>query len=84
MPTLPEEGGAGGQYDLVRLYLVGLAGQGHVEKVPIVPEVLEGVADVSLEVVPFEAEFLLFRHLYLITKFFIATQKRWQFCSGVY
>jgi hypothetical protein len=48
------------------LYLVALACQGHVEKVPVVPEVLEGVADVSLEVVPFEAEFLLFRHLYLI------------------
>ncbi len=48
------------------LYLVALTGQGHVEKVPVVPEVLEGVADISLEVVPFEAEFLLFRHLYLI------------------
>ena len=56
----PEEGGAGREDDLVRLDLAALAGQGHVEKVPIVAQIFEGVADVPLKVVPFQTKLLLF------------------------
>jgi hypothetical protein len=48
VPVAPEhcaeEGGAGGQDDFVRLQLLIIARQGHVEKVFVLPELPEGAA----------------------------------------
>ena len=51
-----EEGAAGGEDDLVRLDLLLLARQGHVEQVLVVPQLPKGGADVGLEVIPLQAE----------------------------
>ncbi len=64
-----EEGGAGGEDDLVRLDLVAiLTGQRHVEEVFVLAKFAKGAADVGLEVVPTQAE-LLGRAHYVATLF---------------
>ena len=47
-----EEGGAGGEDDLVRLQLVVLAGEGHVEEILVLSKLLESWTYVRLEVIP--------------------------------
>ena len=57
-----EEGGTGGQDDLVCLDLLLATRQRHVKQFPLRQQVLEAAADVALEVVPLKAE-LLASHL---------------------
>jgi hypothetical protein len=55
---LPKEGAAGAQYDLVRLDLLVLAGQRHVEKVLVLAQLAQRRAHVPLEIVPAKAKLL--------------------------
>ena len=58
-----EEGGAGGEDDLVGLQLVAvLAGQRHVKEVLVVAQLAKCAANVRLEIVPPEAELLCRAH----------------------
>jgi hypothetical protein len=52
----PEVGGAGAQHYLVRLQVLALRRQGHVNKVLRLQDVLEGGGEGELVVVPFQAE----------------------------
>ena len=54
----PEKRGAGGEDELVGLDLLLLARDRHIEKVLLVPYLLEGLADVPLEVVPLKTKFI--------------------------
>ena len=54
----PEKRGAGGEDELVGLDLLLLARNRHIEKVLLVPYLLEGLADVPLEVVPLKTKFI--------------------------
>ena len=54
-----EEWGAGGENHLVRLHLLLLAGQRHVEEILVLPQLAECTADVAFKVIPPKAE--LFR-----------------------
>ena len=56
LQDLLEEGGAGGDDDLVRLHLLVLACQGHVVEIWIIFEVSESVSDVLVEIIPLQTE----------------------------
>ena len=71
----PEEGAARAQDHFVRVNLIVLARQGHVEKLTLVPNITKCDAYVALEVVPFQAKLFgrhfdkvssLIAHFYLI------------------
>ena len=53
-----EERAAGGDDDLVSFDLIVITGQSYVEKVFLLPKLPKGPADVGLEVIPLQAEFL--------------------------
>ena len=59
----PEEGGAGGQDELVGLDLFLLARDRHIKKVLLIPQFLERLADVPLEVVPLKTKFIPWPHV---------------------
>ena len=51
---VPEEGGAGREHDLVGLHLTAILGdEAHVEQLLLLPEIIEGCAEVLLVVIPF-------------------------------
>jgi len=60
----PEEGGAGGQDELVCLDLPGPTAQGAVEKIFLLPDLPEGDTDIALEVIPAKTKLLTGTHLY--------------------
>ena len=59
LEEVAEEVGAGRQDELVRVDLLAVADEGDVDKVLLVPEVLQGGEDALLEVVPPQAELLV-------------------------
>ena len=54
----PEEGGAGREDELVGLDFLLLACDRHIKEVLLIPQLLEGIADVPLEVVPLKTKFI--------------------------
>ena len=54
----PEKWRASSQDDFVCLNLSGPTAQGAVKEVLLLPDISEGKADVSLKIIPFQAEFL--------------------------
>ena len=52
LQNVPEEAGAGGEDDLVRHHLVLLTRKRHVQQLLLLSQLIEGVADVGLKVVP--------------------------------
>jgi len=63
---VPEEGGASGEDDFVRLHLGIITGESDIKEVLLLAEFSERDADVGLEVVPPQAE-LLRGHLGTLT-----------------
>jgi len=57
-----EIGGAGGQNHLVGLAALSVAGEGHVTKRLLIPQMFEGGNHVGLEIVPSQTELLLVIH----------------------
>ena len=54
----PEEGGAGGEDELVGLDLLLLTRDRHIKEVLLIPQLLERLANVPLEVVPLKTKFI--------------------------
>ena len=61
MVLLPEDGTAGGEDQSVGLHLILATGEGHVQQLPLGPQLTQAPADPGLEVVPSQGE-LLGRH----------------------
>ena len=55
----PEEGGAGGQDQLVCLDLPGATAQGAVKEIFLFSNLPEGYTDVALKVIPAKAKFFI-------------------------
>ena len=66
LQNVPEEAGAGGEDDLVRHHLVLLTCKRHVQQLLLLSQLIEGVADVGLKVVPSET-ILISGHFFFST-----------------
>ena len=58
-----EEGAAGRKDHLVAVHLPILTCQGDISKVLVLPQIAEGSLDILLEIVPFQAKFVVCIHL---------------------
>ena len=58
----PEEGGAGGQYQLVCLDLPGTTTEGAVKEILLLSDIPEGHTDVALKIIPAETKLLTCTH----------------------
>jgi len=63
---VPEEGGAGRQYQLVCLDLPGPTAQGAVEEILLLPDLSEGHTDVALKIIPAKTKLFTGTHVHCV------------------
>ena len=78
-----EKRGAGSQDHFVSLNLLVSAGKSHVSEVLLLLELMEGVADVHLEVIPTQTKLLYLKHNYFLFSSELEIERK-SFVYGLY